>query len=146
MGLRVPHNAKQRMKLLKSMIQSGDGGVYEMDTVRHEGHFWLVPEWLEIPNLASLYADDTGDESEKLIMPARIIQIDPLEHQKTEIHGAQFVVTYPIPKSVLTGQTQTAEGVDYIVEERPHIHIPSDKFQKLDPCFPPSEAQDETKD
>ncbi len=109
-----------------------------MDTVEHEGHFWLVPEWLEIPNLAAL--------SEKLIMPARIIQIDPLAHQKTEIHGAQFVVTCPIPKSVLTGQTQTAEGVDYIVEERPHIHIPSDEFQKLDPCFPLSEAQDEKKD
>ena len=106
------------------MVPSDDGTIYKVDTVEHEGHFWIVPEWLEI-------------REEKLIMPARIIQIDSLDHQKTEIYGCQFVVTYSIPKSVLSGETQTAEGVDYVVEERPHIHFDSDEFRKLDPCVLP---------
>lgn len=102
------------MKILKTLVglDSG-GGLYHMETIEHQGKMWLVPGWLEAP-------------SEGWKIPARIICLDPLPHQKLpqgDPYG-DFVLNGPLHKSVCDGHTQLTAGYAYVVIERPDIRIP----------------------
>jgi hypothetical protein len=80
----------------------------KVDTIEHEGQFWLVPEWI--------VDSKTGTR-----MPARIILLDKSMHQKTTGHAfGDFVLNQLIPRAVFEGR-QT--GGPYTVVERPDIKI-----------------------
>jgi hypothetical protein len=104
------------IKVLRTMVAiSGDpatqGQVLKMDTIEHEGQFWLVPEWLD-------------SQTEEWTMPARIILLDSLRHQKSDGEQWDFVLNDPLPKAIAYGETQPEEGSEYVVVERPGIQLP----------------------
>lgn len=100
------------MKIYHAIIQiQDDGSTATIDAIEYKGKFWLVPEWLEMPH-------------EGLTMPARIILVDGLPHQRFEDgKPADAVVNCPIPKAVLNGETQKQSEVQFVVVERPDIRI-----------------------
>jgi hypothetical protein len=98
------------MTILKTHVAiSGDeameGQTYKFDTIEHEGQLWLVPQWFEYPELGWM-------------SPVRIILLSALPHQP---FGQEFVLTSPLPKSVLDGWVP--EGSGYVVVEKPSIRI-----------------------
>ncbi len=104
------------MKIYKTIvIFSGDettqGAVHTMDTIEHEGQFWLVPEWIV-------------SQSEGWTMPARIILLDTLDHQKSGGEQYDFVLNGPIPKAIVSGETEPEPDSEYVVVERPNIQFP----------------------
>lgn len=101
------------LKIYKTMLFFSDdtqGNIYKVDTIEYKGKFWLVPEWIDMPQ-------------EGLTMPARIILLDILNHQNT-IGSAigDFVLSDGIPKAVFDGKQS---GGQYVVIERPDIQIRS---------------------
>jgi len=105
------------MKIFKTMMSFSDvaeGIIYKMDTIEYQGKMWLVPEWLDSPLRGWR-------------MPARIICLDVLPHQKTSGTNApaDFVLNHGIPKSVCDGQIQTQAEDLFVVIERPDIKFPA---------------------
>jgi hypothetical protein len=91
---------------------AGTNQIVSVDTIRHEGKLWLVPCWLEAT-------------AEGWSMPERIVCIDGLAggDLAPEFHPNRRMLNDPIPKSVLDGETDTAEGRTYAVVEQPNIRI-----------------------
>jgi hypothetical protein len=83
-----------------------------MDVIEHAGTFWLVPEWLE-------------NRVEKWRMPARIVSLDGLKHQRTTGSPfGDFVVNEPLSEAVLSGRAQPTKGSRYRVLENPGGQFP----------------------
>ena len=104
------------MKILTTMVAiSGDentkGTIYKMDTIEHEGQYWLVPEW-------------SDSQSQTWTMPTRIILLDTLAHQKSDGKQWDFVLNDPIPKAVVYVETEPEPDIEYVVVERPDIRFP----------------------
>jgi hypothetical protein len=78
---------------------------YLIDTIFHEGHWWLVATWLQ--NHA------TGHR-----IPERIIQMDGLTVRFQEVDGEpyHFLLNNALPKSVLDGEPQSG----YVIAIHPH--------------------------
>jgi hypothetical protein len=70
------------------------GDVLMMDTIRHDGKLWLVPEWL-----------DRIDEGWRT--PTRIVCMHGLQYQEItdDNEGADFLLNHEMPKAVLDGET-----------------------------------------
>ena len=104
------------LQIFRTMTGAGDdsGTIVIFDTISHEGKLWLVPEWSRPPD---------GE----WITPKRIVCIDGLELQDMSDSDmpADYLLAYPVPKSVLDGESDTAEGRKYVVVERPDIRIPA---------------------
>ncbi len=102
------------IQLMQTMVATDDesGQIHLVDTISYENKPWLVPYWLS--------ALELGWQT-----PERIICLDGLKYQDmTETdYPADYVLTYPVPKSVLDGKTDTVEGRKYVVVERPDIRI-----------------------
>ena len=102
------------IKIERTMTGAGDasGQILIMDTISYEGKLWLVPEWLSPP--------DGGWQT-----PARIVCIHGLQYQDiTESEmPADYFLNYPVPKSVLDGETDAVKGHKYVVVERPDIRV-----------------------
>ena len=45
----------------KTMLASG-AEILQMDTIRHEGQFWLVPDWIESPDGKHGFLDPASRE------------------------------------------------------------------------------------
>ncbi len=104
------------MEILKTMMAFSDGAdgiIYKVDTIEYEGKIWLVPEWLD--NAVGGWR-----------IPARIILLDVLPHQKTPDGPVNFVLTYGIPKSVFFhGQIPPQSKYSFVVRECPDIRFPA---------------------
>jgi len=102
------------MQILRTMTGAGDdsGNIEIMDTILYEDKLWLVPEWLSPP--------DGGWQT-----PKRIVCIHDLQYQDMSDSEmpADYLLTYPVPKSVLDGETDIVEGRKYVVVERPDIRF-----------------------
>jgi hypothetical protein len=99
------------MKIFTTLMFFSDvpeGVIYTVDTIGYQGKMWLVPEWLDSPR-------------EGWRMPARIICLDALPHQKSPGGPADFVLNAGIPKAVFDGQSQPEQEICYEVIERPDI-------------------------
>lgn len=100
------------MKILKTFVFFSDTApshIFSVDTIEYQGSFWLVPEWIDNPE-------------QRWTMPARIICLDGLIHQRTSWESGEFVLNGGIPKDVFDGQIPP--GDKYVVIERPNIRIP----------------------
>ena len=102
------------MQILRTMTGASDdsGGIQTMDTILYEGKPWLVPEWLSPP--------DGGWQTPKRIVCIHGLQYQDMSESKMPV---DYLLTYPIPKSVLDGETDTAGGHKYMVIERPDIRF-----------------------
>jgi hypothetical protein len=102
------------MKIHKAAIAiEGDNKSIQMDTIEHDGKFWLVPLWIDNPTT-------------KTTRPARIILLDSLQHQRSSPGslGGEFAVNVPIPRDVLEGRVRQKQGFGanlYIVIEAPDL-------------------------
>ncbi len=98
------------MKILKTWMVL-DNEHHIVDTIEHEGKFWLVPGWL-----------DRRDEGWST--PERIILLDVLPHKQIASgNPADFVVEYSIPKTVFDGQIPPQSEYRFVVIERPDIRV-----------------------
>jgi hypothetical protein len=102
------------MKILKTLLLiQGGNTFFHMDTIEHQGRFWLVPEWIEAP-------------VEGWRMPKRIICLENLQRQKLNPKAGygDFSLSAPIPKAVLDGHDPQPLKGGYVVVERPDIRFP----------------------
>lgn len=100
------------MKILKTLIGSEDGQMRTCDTIEYEDGLWLVPRWTVAP-------------TEGWRKPTRIIRLDLLPHQKMPNDwGQDYVLNYPIPTGVLSGQTPPEEAHGFEVIDQPDIKLP----------------------
>ena len=97
------------MKILKTMVTI-DGMIESMDTIEHEGSFWLVPEWLDLP-------------ARGISMPRRIVSLATLRHERTN-GNPDFVVNDPVPRFVFDGEVPSQIKHMYIVRDLPEIRVP----------------------
>ena len=108
------NNNGSAMQIMQTLMATDDdsGEVLLVDTISYEGKLWIVPHWLA--------ARELGWQ-----MPERIVCMDGLNYQEMNNpdYTADYVLTYPVPKSVLDGKTDTVEGRKYVVVERPDIQI-----------------------
>lgn len=84
------------MEIVKTLVFfSGydEGHSCLIDTVQHEGKWWLVGSWLE--------AIATRER-----MPELLVRLEGLQYQGVEGQPYRFVLNNPIPKSVLDGKEQ----------------------------------------
>ena len=81
-----------------------------MDAIELDGSLWLVPEWLDFPD-------------EKMIMPARMVCLATIPHERVDAAYHHIVVSGPVPKSVLDGQAPPELESQYLVIERPDIRL-----------------------
>jgi len=105
------------MEIYKTTVQFiEDGQIVDVDTIEYKDMMWLVAIWNEIPEAG-------------LTMPARIICLDVLPHQRIESGDpADFVVNAPLPKSVFDGEIpKQIEGLELVVIENPDIRIETAK-------------------
>jgi len=73
-----------------------------VDTIWHEGHWWLVAKWLR-----------PHDGSEDI--PQRLVRLDEMQPQEIEGQPFRFLLPQPIPRSVFE-QTSPA---GYVVALHP---------------------------
>ena len=64
-----------------------------IDTIFHQGRWWLVGTWLG--------STTTGDR-----VPETLVLLDALDHQEIEGKPYRFLLTHEIPMSVLRGEAQ----------------------------------------
>lgn len=104
---------EKAVRVLKGLLMN-ETGLQTVDAIEVDGEIWLVPSWLEAP-------------SEGWKKPARIICLSTIKHQRypPDAAGREFLLTYPIPKSVLEG-IRPPKG-EYIVREDPDIRVPIPK-------------------
>jgi hypothetical protein len=102
------------VKILKSIvIRPATGRIDKMDTIEFEGKLWLVPHWLDEP-------------IRKVTKPARLIRMDLLPHQSMAGtgYGADFVVSYRIPKELFELTPLKEQLPGYEVLELPELEFP----------------------
>jgi len=100
------------MKILRTMTGADQGQIVIMDTIFYEDKLWLVPKWLS--------PQDGGWQTPERIVCIHGLQYDDMSDSPMP---ADYLLTYPVPKSVLDGETDTVEGHKYEVIERPDIRF-----------------------
>jgi hypothetical protein len=98
------------MKILKTALII-DGLIESMDTIEHEGAFWLVPEWLDFP-------------ARGISMPRRIVSLATLRHERMN-GNPDFVVSDQVPRFVFDGEVPSQLKHMYIVRDLPEIRLPT---------------------
>lgn len=101
------------MRILKATLNllGGDRpGIHHMDAIEHEGQVWLVPEWLDF-------------HAEGVTMPARIVSLATIPHDRTSVAGMEIVVSFPVPAAVFFGSLREDAERSYTVIERPDIRL-----------------------
>jgi len=70
-----------------------EGHPYLIDTIQHEGAWWLVASWLQ-----------SNATAEKI--PERLVRLTGLRFQEVENQPYRFFLNNALPKSVLDGKPQ----------------------------------------
>lgn len=69
------------------------GSAHLINTIFHQGRWWLVGTWLG--------STTTGDR-----VPETLVLLDALDHQEIEGKPYRFVLNNEIPRAVLRGETR----------------------------------------
>lgn len=103
------------MIVLKAMVPLSDG-LYRMSVVEYQGMFWLVPTWLDLPRKG-------------WSKPGRLICLSLLQHQQMmDNPNEQFLVSYPIPKSLLSGPIPPELAIQYTVIDLPDLEFETHSY------------------
>jgi hypothetical protein len=86
----------------------GDGQIYQVDTIEHDGMLWLVPRWHECAAAGWR-------------KPERIICVSTMAHQKW---GDKHVLNSPIPRDIFDGRAEPKPADGILVIEMPDISLP----------------------
>ena len=100
------------MKILKTMVPSKTG-LFSCDTIEHEGHLWLVPEWID------------GSPSKGFSKPALIIQITYLATKTDSLPNVDYMLQNPLPKGIWNGEISPESEKMYVVIKNPDIVVES---------------------
>jgi hypothetical protein len=84
--------------------------IVQMDVIRANGHFWLVPTWFV-------------NRDEGWRAPERVVLLDSLVHHAMP-GPIQFLVESPIPKDVFFGDETHEPADEYVVFRSPDIQLP----------------------
>lgn len=68
-----------------------EGYPHLVDTIHHDGFWWLVASWLE--------SNDTGSR-----VPERLVRLSGLRYQEADEQPYRFLLNEAIPKSVFDGE------------------------------------------
>lgn len=99
------------MQVFKTLVAlEGTNRIVKVDTIRHDGRLWLVPEWIEVP-------------SEGWSRPRRIVLLAEEAVEPTTTGGATFLLKTPMPKAVLDGLSRSGSAGEYVVVEEPEIRL-----------------------
>ena len=82
-----------KIKVEKTLLFFSDhdqGQSYLIDTIWHEGHWWLVGSWL---------APHDGGQR----LPERLVRLTGLRYEEVKNQPFRFLLNNAIPKSVLDG-------------------------------------------
>ena len=77
-------------------------GVQTVDTVEYAGFLWLVPLWTDSPD-------------GKLTMPARLVCLSLLPHEKTSGHQHDYVLNTPLPIEIFDYEALPPEAPGLLV-------------------------------
>lgn len=104
------------MKIFKTMGGIDDSNTVDIiDTIQYQGKLWLVPKWLDYPDLG-------------VRKPARLIRIDSVPHQKLKPgsgYPADLLLSVPVPRSAVDGHsTQPGPAGEFEVVLMPDIAVP----------------------
>src|SRR5215471_16907236 len=95
----------------KTMCFLDDSDEYVLcDTIQYEDTLWIVPEWLESREMRQL-------------RPARIIQLEGLPHQRSQIPGITWVIDCSLPRDVFYGNAQPLPTSGIVVVDLPEINF-----------------------
>ena len=97
------------MKIFKTMIPT-DRGLILCDTIKHDDHIWIVPQWI------------VEDQETGYYRPARIIQITSLP-RSGPFGEADFLLQNQLPKDVLDGNASMELRSAFVVIENPDLSI-----------------------
>ena len=97
--------------ILKTAVPVG-GNIELMDTIFHEGKYWLIPDW-------QLSVDD------KYIRPLRIICLSTIEHRDVGAPNYRFAIARQLPKGVLLGHPPLGQEKLFEIRENPEIMLPN---------------------
>ena len=78
------------MKIFKTYMFFSDhdqGQSYLIDTIRHEGAWWLVASWLQ--------SNDTGDK-----YPGRLIRLSGLRYQEVDSEPYRFLLNNSLKRTI----------------------------------------------
>jgi len=101
------------MQIFRTIVSYANSvGKDVIDSIFYEDKLWLVGEWSAAP-------------SEGWQQPARIVCIHDLPYQNLSDSEmpADYLLTVPMPKSVLDGETDTVKGHKYEIVEFPDIRF-----------------------
>lgn len=96
-----------------------------MDTLEHEGQFWLVPDWSIAPD-------------EQYISPLRMVAMRTIRHHdlgEPKVGEARFVVTMPIPQCVFRGVAPLGQEKLFEIWESPEIWIANPEANSVSGSF-----------
>jgi hypothetical protein len=106
------------VKVFKVAIaEEGGNAIFECDAIEYVLRKWLVPKWL-VPKWL-----DNPTEGWKI--PERLICLENLPHHKAAGFPFEYVVSEPIPKTVLHDPGPLPLGSKYEVLFAPDIRIPT---------------------
>jgi hypothetical protein len=81
------------------------GGIYQCDVIHHDERFWLVPHWLEYPEV-------------QVSLPMLVIPLDEWPHEAVPQNrqGMNFVVNGPLPIALFLEDADEAPEAQRYVE------------------------------
>lgn len=77
-------------KIYKTMVAQG-GAILKMDTIHHDGRYWLVPDWLVSPDGMKM-------------KPRIAIDMTAIRHDTLGSPMGDFLVNSPLPPGATEGE------------------------------------------
>lgn len=98
------------MQVFKTIVPTDDE-ILRMDTIEHQGLFWLVPQWIDTPRKG-------------WSKPVRLVCLSLLHHQALKDDpDNHFFVNYPVPRAVLIGPIPPELSTQYVVIDLPDLEF-----------------------
>jgi hypothetical protein len=105
----------KQLKTAQVFLSDDDAGrIYSVECIEHDKHTWLVTRWNEAP-------------SQGWKVPARLVMLDNLPHQKLSGSGFQddYLLQIGLPKAFFYDPNPPpAERPFVVVDQPPEIRVP----------------------
>lgn len=99
-------------EIRKTLVFHEDGNAFlHVDTVEHEGQWWLVPRWL--------IQAGTGSRQ-----PERMIAISQFKYQKSIFPGCYWAITQQLPRFLFDHHDPQKIDAKYVVLLAPEALFP----------------------
>lgn len=96
----------------KSYIAIERRGMAKMDTIEHDGAWWLVPNWLLSPD-------------KRQMRPLRIVFLRSNPPKPMGYRRSNLVVSHSVPEGVFRGAIPPERADEFVVIENPDLWFPN---------------------